>query len=203
MSNECSSSDVGLSSGGSSDVVFKGFSQLMSQYIQNVVTDMAVIISDEKKVPKDEIIHMWNSVCPEYEIGVKTKPKKTLDKVCEWTGNKNGKCNIKVSVNSSTGKYCFRHIKHENQPEGVHEESSDDEKKTVDKNEQQAQTQVQKKEFRIKFNRKARLYLDEEYNYVFDRISKGAYGKYVDGEIKPLDENDIQFIKSNGGILKE
>lgn len=184
---------------GTSGIITNIFSQLMIQYIQNVVTDISLIVSDEKKIHRDEIITLWNLVCPELEMGVKTKHKKTLDKICEYTGNKNGKCNTKVSVNSLSGKFCFRHIKHEN-GDNNQEDSSSDEKSPIENSENLIKD---KKNFKIKFNRKAKLYLDEEFNYVFDRLTKAAYGKYVEGEIRPLSENDVHIIKINGGIIKE
>lgn len=175
------------------DVVWSNFSSVIQQYTQNLVTDLSLIISEEKKVSKDEILHIWNEIAPDYTIGIKAKPinpKKTIDKQCEYKGTKNGTCNLKVSANCKKGKYCFRH----NKPETEKEEKS--EETTTDIN-----TTNTTKRFRIKFNRKAKLYMDEEHGYVFDRLTKSAYGKYIDGEVKTLTNEDKEIVKSYGGMI--
>jgi hypothetical protein len=95
------------------NIVYSNFSSTCLNYLHNLINDISVYVSNDKKVNKEEVLNLWNEIAPECSIGTKTKTKKTIDKICEYIGNKNGKCSIKVSVNSKTSKYCFKHLKQE------------------------------------------------------------------------------------------
>lgn len=177
------------------NIVYQNFSNVCLNYLQNLINDISVYIANDKKINKEEILNLWNETAPECTIGSKIKNKKTIDKICEYIGNKNGKCSLKVSVNSKTSRYCFKHLKQD--------ENNKDENNNV--NNQQAIKNENKKEslpFKVKYNRKEKLYIDEEYNFVFERSTKEITGKYVDNQIVQLNDEDIDIINFKGGKIK-
>jgi hypothetical protein len=197
------------------DKIFQNLSLIYVHHLHCIINDISSNVSEDKNVSKDEIINIWNEICPEYPIGVKTK--KTINKICEYIGKKNAKCNSKVSVNSKTGIYCFRHLKYEDTNLNKENNSGDNNSQSsgvrnnntsnnLSSNNNLSENELKEKsckKFLIKYNRKAKLYIDEDYGYVFDRLTKSIYGKWINNEIQNLTCTDINFIKSNGGIIKE
>ena len=93
------------------NIVYSNFSSVCITYLHNLINDISIYVAHDKKINKEEVLNLWNEISPECSIGNKSKTKKTIDKICEYIGNKNGKCSMKVSVNSKTTQYCFKHIK--------------------------------------------------------------------------------------------
>lgn len=91
---------------------------LCERHMTSIVVGFIEKLS-QKGYNKDELLSVWNSVAPEYVIELEASTKKkqptiVSGKICCFHFVRSNKdCDREVSVKSTTGKYCSRHLKEE------------------------------------------------------------------------------------------
>lgn len=122
--NLSSSPERSVSSGSGLDVsvLSDSFTSVIKSLCERHMTSIVVGFIEklsQKGHDKEELLSVWNSVAPEYVIELEASTKKkqptiVSGKICCFHFVRSNKdCDREVSVKSTTGKYCSRHLKEE------------------------------------------------------------------------------------------
>jgi hypothetical protein len=96
---------------------------LSDKHLTNIFLTVASRAATKLQINKEDLIRIWNEVAPEYVINLEASVKgveaTTIPgKICSFYFVRSKKaCDHEVSLKSSSGKYCSRHLKEENKPE--------------------------------------------------------------------------------------
>lgn len=104
--------------------ISQAFSEMLISNVRNHLISTVVAFIDKaassKLSTKEDYVNIWNTVAPEHTINLqttfkkKTEPTTVSGKICCFYYVRSKKaCNEEVSVKSSSGKYCSRHLKEE------------------------------------------------------------------------------------------
>lgn len=216
----------------------KAFKSVITECFKTGMLNFAKAVSEKHGVELDELLELWNETnedtfklsktttkAPKAKSKAKSKSKDGDEKICEAVVKKTGdKCTFKVSQQSSSGKYCGRHLKEEKDGDDAPKEKKpkaksktkaktkkskdaddDEENGGDDENEEESPKQEEKKQpvkVCIKRDSFGRL-VDASSGLVFN-TSKEVVGKAMDdGSVGKLGEDDLKVCKKYGVVVKQ
>lgn len=140
------------------------------------------------KIPKNKTIEIWNTGTIVKKSTSKKREVNTNTAKCEHKYGKTSKnpgkiCEAKVANESTTGKYCKKHLG--NEKEGKKKKDDGTIVKSLNNSKP---LQVAKNKFGN--------YEDKSTHFVFDPVNKCVIGKQVEDKVETLSEPDIELCKS-------
>src|SRR5579872_5626585 len=200
---------------------------------KTAMLNFAKLISDKHSIELDEVLSVWNEsneemfqlTKQETKKASKSKSKAKDGEICQATVVKTGKpCTLKVSAESTTGKYCGRHLKNESEDDGEKKSKTTKTKakaKTKSKAKSKAKSKVkeddnendgdnedneeeEEKEPKLVVKKDSfGRYIDNETGFVFN-TEKQVIGKGLDdGTVEDLSNDDLKFCKRYNLLVKQ
>lgn len=205
----------------------KAFKSVITECFKTGMLNFAKAVSEKHGVELDELLELWNesnedtfkltkTTVKVSKSKAKAKSKDGDEKICEALVKKTGeKCTFKVSSQSSSGKYCGRHLKEEKDGDDTPKEKKTKSKTKAktkkqkdeenDEENDEDEKEVEKKQpvkVCIKRDSFGRL-VDGSSGLVFNS-NKEVVGKALDdGSIGKLNEDDLKVCKKYGVVVKQ